>query len=86
MAAKGITTRNYFPPIHLQPFVAERYGQKQGQFPVTERVSASTLALAFYAGMSDEDIDRVCIALETSLNEEAMAAGRLRADPRARQG
>jgi perosamine synthetase len=71
MAAKGIPSRNYFPPIHLQPFFVERYGYKRGQFPVAERVSASTLALPFHAGMSDEDIDRVCAALQASIDEDA---------------
>jgi dTDP-4-amino-4,6-dideoxygalactose transaminase len=71
MAAKGIPARNYFPPIHLQPFYVEQYGYKRGQFPVTERVAASTLALPFHAGMSDEDIDLVCAALRTSIDEEA---------------
>lgn len=72
MEAKGIPTRNYFPPIHLQPFFVERYGYKRGQFPVTERVAARTLALPFHAAMSDEDVDRVCIALRTSIDEEAI--------------
>lgn len=73
MEAKGIPTRNYFPPIHLQPFFMERYGYKRGQFPVTERVAARTLALPFHASMSEEDIDRVCIALRTSIDEEAIS-------------
>jgi perosamine synthetase len=71
MAAKGIPTRNYFPPIHLQPFYVEQYGYKPGQFPVTERVSASTLALPFHAGMSEADIELVCTALRMSIDEEA---------------
>jgi len=70
MAARGIPTRNYFPPIHLQPYFTERYGHKQGQFPVTERVAASTLALPFYGGMSDDDVDRVCDALRASIDEK----------------
>lgn len=72
MEAKGIPTRNYFPPIHLQPFFVERYGYKRGQFPVTERVAARTLALPFHAAMSEEEVDRVCIALRTSIDEEAI--------------
>lgn len=70
MGDMGIPTRNYFPPIHLQPFFVERYGYKRGQFPVTERVSASTLALPFHTNMPEEAVDRVCRALQTAIDEE----------------
>jgi perosamine synthetase len=71
MSANGIPTRNYFPPIHLQPLYLERYGYKQGQFPVTERVSASALALPFHANLSEGDIGRVCDALEAAIDAGA---------------
>ena len=73
IASKGIPTRNYFPPIHLQPYYVDRFHYKRGQFPVTERVAASTLALPFHANMSSADIDCVCSALKTSIDEEAMS-------------
>ncbi|MBR0829715.1 DegT/DnrJ/EryC1/StrS family aminotransferase [Bradyrhizobium manausense] len=70
MGEMGIPTRHYFPPIHLQPFFVERYGYKRGQFPVTERVSASTLALPFHTNMPEQAVDRVCRALQTAIDEE----------------
>lgn len=73
LAAKGIPTRNYFPPIHLQPYFAERYGYKRGQFPITERVAASTLALPFHANMAARAVDHVCRALQAAIDEEAAA-------------
>jgi perosamine synthetase len=71
LGAQGIPTRNYFPPIHLQPFFIERYGYKRGQFPVTERISACTLALPFHTNMSGEAVDRVYRALKTAIDEES---------------
>ena len=37
LAEQGIPSRPYFTPIHLQPFYAERFGYKRGDFPVTKR-------------------------------------------------
>lgn len=59
LRAKGVPTRNYFSPIHLQPFFRERFGYREGDFPVTERVAGSTLALPFHANMSRADIEYV---------------------------
>jgi perosamine synthetase len=69
LAEKGIPTRNYFPPIHLQPYFREQFGFRAGQFPVTERVSASTLALPFHTNLSDVEIEQVCAALSASIDE-----------------
>ena len=70
LAAKGIPTRHYFPPIHLQPYFVERYGYKQGEFPIAERISASTLALPFHTNMSRESVDHVCSALRAAVDDE----------------
>jgi perosamine synthetase len=73
LAEKGISTRNYFPPIHLQPYFREQFGFRTGQFPVTERVSASTLALPFHTNLSEGEIEQVCTALSASIDETVEA-------------
>ena len=60
--AAGVPTRPYFSPLHLQPAFAE-LGHRQGDFPVTERVAASTLALPFSALMTEADVAYVCQSL-----------------------
>jgi len=60
---EGIGCNNYFPPIHLQPFIADKFGYRTGDFPVTEYVSARTLALPFFSNMSMKQVDRVCEVL-----------------------
>jgi len=64
---KGVPSRPYFPPIHLQPFYRERFGFQEGDFPLTERVSRSTLALPFYGGLDEESVDYVCEALKEAI-------------------
>lgn len=64
---RGIGCNVYFPCIHLQPFYREAYGFKEGDFPVTERVSGSTLALPFSSRISANDIAKVCETLKDGL-------------------
>ncbi|HVB38583.1 MAG TPA: DegT/DnrJ/EryC1/StrS family aminotransferase, partial [Vicinamibacterales bacterium] len=63
----GVASRPYFSPIHLQPFYRDTLGYKPGDFPVTERVAASTLALPFSSRLSDEDVEYVAAALEEAV-------------------
>jgi len=57
---RGIPTRPYFTPIHLQPFYRERFGYREGDFPVTEAVARSVLALPFFGTMTEEQVEYVC--------------------------
>jgi perosamine synthetase len=50
----GIQCKPYFTPIHLQPFYREMFGYKEGDFPVTEKVSKQTLAIPFYSDLGKE--------------------------------
>ncbi len=69
LRAEGIGCNNYFPPIHLQPYMAEKFGFKAGDFPITERVAARTLALPFFGQMNSVQIDRVCQTLDRILEK-----------------
>jgi dTDP-4-amino-4,6-dideoxygalactose transaminase len=60
---RGIPARPYFMPIHLQPFMKERFGYREGDFPVTEDLGRRGLALPFSSVMSEEQVSLVCEAL-----------------------
>jgi perosamine synthetase len=66
---QGIGCNNYFPPIHLQPYMVEKFGYQAGDFPVCEYVSARTLALPFFSRMSGKQVERVCTTLEKTLEK-----------------
>jgi len=53
---RGIQVSNYFPPVHLQPFIVEKYGYKKGDFPVTDDVCGRTIALPFHNNLSSEEV------------------------------
>jgi perosamine synthetase len=57
---RGIPSRPYFTPIHLQPFYREMFGYQEGDFPITESVARSTLALPFSGVMTEEQVEYVC--------------------------
>jgi perosamine synthetase len=61
----GIPVRPYFLPIHLQPYMVERFGYQPGDFPVTEDLGARGLALPFSGKMSESQVDQVCRALQS---------------------
>ncbi len=63
----GVSCRPYFPPIHLQPYIRETLGCKEGTFPITEKVSASTLALPFFNKLKRKQVDYVAVKLEEAI-------------------
>lgn len=64
---QGIPSRPYFHPIHLQPFYRQRFGYQPGDYPVAEETGRSCLALPFSGVMTEEQVDRVCRALQLAL-------------------
>jgi perosamine synthetase len=67
----GIGSNNYFPPIHLQSFYADKFGYRRGDFPVTESVSDRTIALPFFNNLSSSDIKFVAGCLKKIMKEVA---------------
>jgi len=61
--ARGIPVRPYFLPIHLQPYMVERFGSRIGDFRVTEDLGKRGLALPFSGVMTEAQVDTVCNAL-----------------------
>lgn len=67
LRSEGISCRNYFVPIHIQPYIMEMLDTKDGDFPVTERIAARTIALPFFANLSAAQIRRVSESLISAL-------------------
>jgi perosamine synthetase len=57
----------YLPSIHLQPYMRERYGFREGLCPVSEDVSARTLALPFFTALDGASQERVAEVLASAL-------------------
>jgi dTDP-4-amino-4,6-dideoxygalactose transaminase len=68
LGEKGVPARPYFLPIHLQPYMAERFGWREGDFPVTEDLGRRGLALPFSGVMTEAQVEYVCASLREVLN------------------
>jgi perosamine synthetase len=71
MKKAGIQVSNYFPPVHLQPFMVEKFKFKPGDFPVTESVAKRTIALPFYNNLAKDEVAIVCKELKKILDKNS---------------
>jgi perosamine synthetase len=69
----GIDVKPYLPAIHLMSFYRERFGHREGQFPVCEDVARRSLALPFFPGLGEGRVERVATALREAI--EAQLSG-----------
>ena len=53
LANLGVQSKPYLPAIHLMSFYRERFGHREGEFPVCEDVAARSLALPFFPGLCE---------------------------------
>jgi dTDP-4-amino-4,6-dideoxygalactose transaminase len=67
LAQRGVGAKAYMPSLHLISHLRERFGFREGQFPISEDASARLLALPFFPSISAPQIDRVCEALAEAL-------------------
>lgn len=67
LKARGVPVRPYFSPIHLQPYMVERFGYREGDFPVTEDLGRRGLAMPFSSVMREEQVEYVCQALKEAI-------------------
>jgi perosamine synthetase len=69
MAGRNIQVSNYFPPVHLMPFIANQFGYQEGDFPVTESTSQRTIALPFHNHLTKDEVAIVCQNLREALDD-----------------
>ena len=67
LGERGVQSRPYFPAVHLMSFYRERFGYREGQFPVCEDVAARSIALPFFPAMLERQVERVAGALREIL-------------------
>ena len=80
LAEVGIQSKPYLPAIHLMSIYRQRFGHREGEFPVCEDVAARSLALPFFPEMSEGQVERVaegllgCLGHETTKRNPATLA------------
>jgi perosamine synthetase len=76
LGERGIPSKPYFPAIHLMSYYRERFGHREGEFPVCEDVAARSISLPFFPEMEEAQVQRVTEALvDVVAGRAASAAG-----------
>jgi perosamine synthetase len=63
LSARGIPSKPYFPAVHLMSYYRERFGHREGEFPVCEDVAARSIALPFFPEMTESQVEQVADSL-----------------------
>jgi perosamine synthetase len=69
LRASGVQCKPYLPAIHLMSFYRERFGHREGEFPVCEDIAARSLALPFFPALTEGQVERVAKALREALGQ-----------------
>ena len=83
LGERGIQSKPYLPAIHLMSFYRERFGHREGEFPICEDVAARSIALPFFPEMTEGQVAEVAESLDGALQrlevaDEARTAQRAR--------
>jgi len=73
LRARGIDSKPYLPAIHLMSFYRERFGHREGEFPVCEDVSRRSLALPFFPQITEGQVARVADVLREVLADARLS-------------
>ena len=66
---EGVGSKPYLPSIHLFDFYRKKFGYKVGDYPVSEKISATSFALPFYVGLKEKDVKYICNKLVNILKK-----------------
>jgi perosamine synthetase len=75
LAARGVESRPYFHPIHLQEPYRRSFGLAEGSFPVCERIGRSTLALPYFNDLTEEAVSFIARTLREGVKLCVAAQG-----------
>ena len=85
---RGIPSKPYFPAVHLMSYYRERFGHREGEFPVCEDVAARSIALPFFPEMTESQVEQVAESVARSswtlIRARCPASPSLRTPPSAR--
>tara|TARA_B100000989_G_scaffold283614_1_gene249655 strand:- start:10544 stop:11698 length:1155 start_codon:yes stop_codon:yes gene_type:complete len=69
LMSRGIDAKIHYPiPMHLQP-AAKKFGYKKGDFPVTEKISQSTISLPVHEFLKKKDLDYIIKCITNFFDE-----------------
>lgn len=64
----GVGCRPYFTPIHIQPYMVEKFGYKEEDYSITADIGRRSIALPFYNNLTLQDIEYVAKVLREGID------------------
>lgn len=64
---QGIQTSIHYPPVHLFTYYQRLFGDTRGSLPKTEFIGEHEMTLPLYPGMTDDDVEYICTAIEKAV-------------------
>jgi len=64
LKTRQIGTSVHYLPLHMQPFYKNKYRLETGDCPVAADAFSRMLSLPLHPGLTDDDVDDVCAAIE----------------------
>ena len=65
----GISAVVNYRPVHLLTYYRKKYGFKEGDFPIAEKLSKETLILPLYPSLTTEQLIKVTETIKESIKE-----------------
>jgi len=64
LRAENIGVNVHYIPVHRHPYYRDRFGYRDGEYPVAEDAYERLLSLPIFHGMSDQDVEDVICAVQ----------------------
>ena len=63
LRAENIGVNVHYIPVHLHPYYRDRFGYREGDYPVAENAYERLISIPMFHGMSDQDVQDVINAV-----------------------
>jgi perosamine synthetase len=63
LRAENIGVNVHYIPVHYHPYYRERFGSRDGEFPIAEDAYARLISLPMFHGMTEQDVEDVIAAV-----------------------
>jgi perosamine synthetase len=64
LRAENIGVNVHYIPVHRHPYYSERFGYRDGEYPIAEDAYERLISLPMFHGMTDQDVEDVIHAVE----------------------
>jgi perosamine synthetase len=63
LRAENIGVNVHYIPVHCHPYYRDRFGNRDGEYPIAENAYARLISLPMFHAMNDEDVKDVVSAV-----------------------